>query len=50
MEQIPGLLLVLLVLYAPSGLAWLIVRWLSRQDATGGEARGHEPALKRSGL
>jgi len=49
MEQFLGALLVLLVLCAPSGLARLIVSWLSRQDVAADEPRNHVSVLKRSG-
>lgn len=35
MKEMTGALLVLLALVAPSGLAWLIVKWLGREDVDG---------------
>lgn len=35
MKEMTGALLVLLALVAPSGLAWLIARWLSRKEVAG---------------
>lgn len=35
MKEMTGALLMLLALGTPSGLAWLIVKWLSRKEVTG---------------
>lgn len=35
MEEMTGALFVLLALVAPSGLAWLIGKWISRKELAG---------------
>jgi hypothetical protein len=40
MEEIAAFLLALLVLVAPSGLAWIIVKWLDRPQPVGERRNG----------
>lgn len=35
MKEMTGALFVLLALLAPSGLAWLVVKWLNRKEVAG---------------